>query len=131
MNSKDIMKTAKERIIKLSTENETLSKEKAQLAKDNAALTEKVASYEREKKVDQILDVLIDEKKYFPASQRNEKKAYLMKPETDIESFMKMAGELSPREPGMFFESGEEVSNGTIEDSFFTTMINKLAGGLG
>lgn len=130
MDAKAIMKTAQERIKQLDKENASLRKQAADdQAKLNDAL-KKVAYYEREKKVEHILDVLIDEKHYFPEAQRNEKRAYLMDGATDLDSFLKMAGDLNPREPGMFYEASETIVSSGRDESFYGTLMNKLSRGL-
>ena len=77
MDTKKLMKTAQQRIETLDKENTELRKEAADSKTKLDEALKKVAYYEREKKVDHILDILIDEKNYFPSAQRQEKKAYL------------------------------------------------------
>lgn len=131
MDPKLIMKTAQERITKLDGRVAELEKIASEKDGQLQAALKKVAFYEREKKVDDVLNILIDEKRYFPPEQRQEKKAYLMDESTDLDSYLKIAGELNPREPGMFYE-GTNTTTGSDnrEDAFFTGMLNKLAQGL-
>lgn len=131
MDTKLLMKTAGERIRQLDSENAQLRKEAAEKKTQLDEALSKLARHEREKSVDHILDILIEEKHYFPQEQRNEKKAYLMDPNTDLNAFQKMAEDLNPREPGMFYEATEEKSGNTSrEDGFCDVLINKLAHGL-
>ena len=129
-DAKKLMKIAQERIRKLDQEIYNLKKDAALKEAELVAANKKLAAYDREKKVENILNILIDEKNYFPEAQRNEKRAYLMNPKTDLEAFMKMATDLNPREPGMFYEEGESLGGENREDQFYGTLINKIAHGL-
>lgn len=129
MDTKQIIKVAQDRIVALSEKVASLQGEGAIKDKQLDEAMKKVAYYEREKKVDQILDTIIDDKHYFPESQREEKRAYLMNEATDIDAFLKMAGELTPMEAGVYYESSNNVPTGK-EDAFISTLIDKLAGGM-
>lgn len=130
MDAKTIMKTAKERITELDRENAELRKEARDSKSELQAALKKLAYYEREKKVDHILDILIDEKNYFPSAQRQEKRAYLMDDKTDLDAFLKMAGELNPRDPGMFYEADSTPVNTGRDENFYGTLMRKLAHGM-
>lgn len=130
MDAKTIMKTAKERITELDRENAALRKEAQDYKSELQGALKKLAYYEREKKVDHILDILIDEKNYFPSAQRQEKRAYLMDEKVDLDAFLKMAGELNPRDPGMFYEADNEPVNAGRDEGFYSTLMSKLARGM-
>ena len=131
MDPKALLKTAQERMVELENQRQELIKQGAEKDAKLEDALKKVAYYEREKQVDRVLDILIDEKRYFPEAQRQEKKAYLMDEKTDIDTYMKIAGELNPREPGMFYKpssSAKEPAN--RDDAFINTFMNKLAGAM-
>jgi len=130
MDPKLIMKTAQERIAELDKENAVLRKEAQDTKSELQGALKKLAYYEREKKVDHILDILIDEKNYFPAAQRQEKRAYLMDDKTDLDAFLKMAGELNPRDPGMFYEADNAPVSAGRDENFYSALMNKLARGM-
>jgi hypothetical protein len=129
MGTKDIIKIAQERLVELTGEVANLKKEAADKERQLEEAIKKVAYYEREKKVDQILSTIIDDKHYFPESQREEKRAYLMSEATDLDAFLKMAGELAPMEPGIFYEASNNAP-ADKEESFMSTLMNKLANGM-
>lgn len=130
-NEKEIIKTAQQRIIELDTQVANLTKKANDLTTERDNALKKLAVYERGQKVDKILDILIDEKHYYPSEQRQEKRAYLMDESVNIDEFMKMAETLLPQEAGFqFVDTGKPIGKVAKEDAFVDNLLDRLTRGI-
>lgn len=130
MDNKTLIKTAQERIISLSQEVNALRKENNNKDVLLKQAMDKVAYFEKEKEVDRLLDILIDEKHYIQEANRQEKRAMLMSGEIDLDSFKKTANMLDTRDIDAFYETSAGSSPDTKEDAFFDKLYNTLSTGL-